>query len=114
MLLLIFPGTSVTNQKISQTIAFLHLSPPLLNPDGSTAITSVSKAELFSQTLPLNSTLEDSGHIPTIHLSSDFTMLGIKIHKDNVLCALSGLNFPKAYGSDGVPFVVLKKNVLPC
>ena len=38
--------------------------PPLLHPDGTAAISSVSKAELFTQTFPDNSTLDDTGLVP--------------------------------------------------
>ncbi|MEJ1857821.1 hypothetical protein, partial [Escherichia coli] len=38
--------------------------PPLSNPDGTTAISSISKAELFAETFAQHSTLDDSGHIP--------------------------------------------------
>ncbi len=34
---------------------------PLCSPDGSTAVTSISKAELFAETFAANSTLDDSG-----------------------------------------------------
>ena len=37
--------------------------PPLLQPDGYTAFSSFSKAELFAQTYVTNSTLDDTGHI---------------------------------------------------
>jgi len=82
--------------------------PPLLSPDGSTAVTSVSKAELFAQTFSANSTLDDSGLIPPTHPLSDFAMPAIKILKNDVFYALSGLNSRKAYGPDGVPPIVLK------
>ena len=35
--------------------------PPLVQPDGTNAISSISKAELFAQTFANNSTLDDSG-----------------------------------------------------
>ena len=38
--------------------------PPLLHPDGTHAISFVSKAELFAQTFADNSTLDESGHVP--------------------------------------------------
>ncbi|MPC38994.1 hypothetical protein E2C01_032513 [Portunus trituberculatus] len=43
--------------------------PPLFNPDGTTAISSLSKAELFSQTFAKNSTLDDSGLVQTLSFS---------------------------------------------
>ncbi|MPC51801.1 hypothetical protein E2C01_045655 [Portunus trituberculatus] len=48
--------------------------PPLFHP----AITSVSKAELFSQTLAKNSTLDDSGLVPPSPPSSDYSISSIK------------------------------------
>ena len=82
--------------------------PPLCSPDGLTAITSVSKAELFAQTFAANSTLDDSGHFPPTYTPSDNFMPIIKILKSEVFFALSGLNPRKAYGPDGVPPIVLK------
>ena len=38
--------------------------PPLVQPDGINAISSIFKAELFAQTFPKNSTLHDSGLVP--------------------------------------------------
>ena len=38
--------------------------PPLFHPDGTTAITSGSKVELFPQTFTNNPTLDDSGLVP--------------------------------------------------
>ncbi|MPC59035.1 hypothetical protein E2C01_053050 [Portunus trituberculatus] len=38
--------------------------PPLFHHAGTTALSSVSKAELFSQTFAKNSTLDDSGLVP--------------------------------------------------
>ncbi len=43
--------------------------PPLIALDGSTAVTSISKAELFAQTFSKNSSLDESGHIPPLILS---------------------------------------------
>ncbi len=76
--------------------------------DGLTAVTSVSKAELFALTFAANSTLDDSGHVPSTHTPSDYFMPLIKIVKNKVFYALSGLNPRKAYVPDGVPPVVLK------
>ncbi|MPC54134.1 hypothetical protein E2C01_048041 [Portunus trituberculatus] len=44
--------------------------PPLFHPDGTTAISSVSKAEVFSQTFANNSTMDDSGLVPPSPLPS--------------------------------------------
>ena len=82
--------------------------PPMSHPDGSTAVSSISKAELFAQTFAENSTLDDSGLIPPSPPPSDFIMPFIKITYNDVFYALSGLDSRKAYGPDGVPPIVLK------
>ena len=82
--------------------------PPLFQPDGTTAISSISKAELFAQTFAKNSTLDDSGLVPPSPPPSDYFMLPIKIFRNDVFHALSGLNPRKAYGPDGVPPIVLR------
>ncbi len=82
--------------------------PPLLNPDGSTAVSSIFKAELFSQTFCNNSTLDDSGHISPTHPPSDSFMPVIRILSNNVFYPLSGVNSQKAYGPNGLPPIVLK------
>ena len=82
--------------------------PPLSQPDGNFAVSSISKAELFSQTFAVNSTLDDSGHIPPSPPPSDSFIPKIKILKSDVIHTLSGLNSRKAYGPDGVPPIVLK------
>lgn len=67
---------------------------PLLNPDGSTAIASISKAELFALTALTffeNYIVDDSGRIPSTHHPCDFTVADIKILND-VSFALSELN----------------------
>ncbi|MPC24675.1 hypothetical protein E2C01_017762 [Portunus trituberculatus] len=53
--------------------------PPLFHPDGTTAISFVSKAELSSQTFAKNSTLDDSGLVPPSPPPSDYFMSSIKI-----------------------------------
>ncbi len=53
-------------KNISNSVTFSSF-PPLLNPDGSTAVTSTCKAELFAHTFSANSPLDDSGHIPPIY-----------------------------------------------
>ena len=55
---------------ISNNFTFLSF-PPLLQPYGSTAVSSFSKAELFAQTFSTNSTLDDTGHIPPTPPHSD-------------------------------------------
>ena len=91
--------------------------PPLFQPDGSTSVTSISKAELFAQTFANNSTLDDSGLIPPSPPPSDYFMPNIKILRNDVLHTLSGLNLRKANGPDGVPPIVLKNcasELTPC
>ena len=82
--------------------------PPMLHPDGSTAVSSTSKAELFAQTFAKNSTLADEGLVPPSPPPSDYIMPVIKILRNDVFFALSGLDPRKAYGPDGVPPIVLK------
>ena len=82
--------------------------PPLHNSDGTTAVSSVSKAEIFAQTFALNSTLDDSGHIPPSYRTSDSILPTIKILNNDVFHALSGLDPRKAYGPDGIPPIILK------
>ncbi len=94
-------------KNISSNIT-LSSFPSLLNPDGSTAVSSISKAKLFSQTFSNNSTLDDSGHIPPTYSPSDSFMPVIKILSNELFYALSGLNPQKAYGPDGVHPIVLK------
>lgn len=53
-------------QKIFSRILLLHPSLPFFIPDGTTSVTSISKAELFAQTFSKNSDVDDSGHIPPI------------------------------------------------
>ena len=87
---------------------FTSSFPPLLQPDGSTAVSSFSKAKPLAQTFGTNSILDDNGHIPPTPPSSDYFIPKIKIIHYDVFHALSGLNSPNAYGLDGVPSVVLK------
>ena len=81
---------------------------PLVQPDGTIAISSISKAELFTQTFDKNSTLNDSGLVPPSPPPSDYFMLPIKILRNDVFHALAGLNLHKAYGLHGVPLIVLQ------
>ena len=82
--------------------------PPMCLPDGTTAISSVSKAELFAHAFSTNSTLDDSGHVPPSPPPSDYVLPSIKILRNDVFHALSGLDPRKAYGPDGIPPIVLK------
>ena len=91
--------------------------PPLFQPDGNTSVTSISKAELFANTFARNSTLDDSGLVPPSPPPSDYIMPDIKILRNDVFHALSGLNLRKANGPDGVPPIVLKNcasELTPC
>ena len=82
--------------------------PPLFRSDGSIAVSSTDKAELFVETFSSNSTLDDSGALPPSPPPSDSVMSIIKIFSKDVFSALVGLNSNKAYGPDGIPPVVLK------
>ena len=86
---------------------FTYSSFPLLvQPGGTNAISSKSKAEHFAQTFAGNSTLADSGLVPPSSPLSDYFMLPIKILRNDVFHALASLNPRKAYGPDGVPPIV--------
>ncbi|MPC44130.1 hypothetical protein E2C01_037794 [Portunus trituberculatus] len=57
---------------------FTSLSfPPLFHPDGTTAISSVSNAELLCQTFAINSTLDVSGLVTPSPPPSDYFMSSI-------------------------------------
>src|ERR1044072_3810162 len=91
--------------------------PPLVSSDGSPAALPSSKAELFAQTFAFNSTLDDSGAVPTPSTPSNSFMPKIVISSKDVTSALSELNTKKAYGPDGIPPVVLKtcaSELAPC
>ena len=91
--------------------------PPLIFPDGSHAVLSSTKAELFAETFASNSNLDDSGAIPPTFPASDSFMPNIKVSYNDVFSALSELNTQKAYGPDGIPPVVLRNCVsalAPC
>ena len=81
---------------------------PLLQPDGSTAVSSFSKAELFAQTFATNSSLDDTGRIFPTPPPSDYFIPKIKILHYDVFHALSGLDSRKNYGSNGILPIVLK------
>ncbi|MPC63099.1 hypothetical protein E2C01_057193 [Portunus trituberculatus] len=83
--------------------------PSLFNSDGTTAVSSVSKAELYSETCANNSTLDDSGLVTPSTSPSDYFMLTIKVLCNDVFHALTGLNHQNAYEPDGgVPSIVLQ------
>ena len=91
--------------------------PPLQLPDGSTAPTSSSKAEVFVQTFASNSTLDDSDATPPILPPSNFSIPEIIITYSDVVSALTELDSQKAYGPDGIPPLVLKscaRQLAPC
>ena len=95
------------DKTISNIFSFTSF-PPLLHPDGTPAVSSVSKAELFAQTLADNSTLDDSGTVPPSSPHFNYFMSNINILRNDVSRALADLNPRKAYGPDGVPSIVLK------
>ena len=66
--------------------------------------------KLYSSLKPLlkNSTLEDSGLVPPSPPPSDYFMLSIRILRNDVFHALTGLNPRKAYGLEGVPSIALR------
>ncbi len=82
--------------------------PPLLNRDGTSTVTSISKAELFAETFSANSFLDNLGHILPTHPHSDSTLPVMRILNNDVFSALSGLNPQKVCGPVGVPPYVLK------
>ena len=87
--------------------------PPMFQPDGSTAVSSVSKAELFAHTFANNSTLDDTGHVPPSPPPSDFFMPNIKILRNDVVHALSGLDSGKP--TDRMESLLLfSRTVLQC
>src|ERR1700755_643843 len=91
--------------------------PPLVSSDGTTAILHSSKAELFAQTFASNSTLDDSGAVPSPSTPSNSFIPKIVISSKEVTSALSELNTKKSYGPDGIPPMVLKtcaSELAPC
>ena len=93
---------------------FTYSSFPLLvQPGGTNAISSKSKAEHFAQTFAGNSTLDDSGLVPPSSPLSDYFMLPIKILRNDVFHAFASLNPRKAYGPDGISLLFFK-TVPPC
>ena len=74
-------------KNISNNFTFSSF-PPLVQPDGTNAILSISKAELLAQTFANNPTLDDSGLVPPSPPPSDYFMLPIKILRNDVFHAL--------------------------
>ncbi|MPC17220.1 hypothetical protein E2C01_010069 [Portunus trituberculatus] len=98
---------------------FWHLDRNIPNnftssfPDGTTAISSISKAELFSQFF-VNTPPWMIEFVPPSPPPSDYFMPSIKVLHNDVFHALTGLNPRKAYGPDGVPLIVLKNCFCVC
>ncbi|MPC50185.1 hypothetical protein E2C01_044007 [Portunus trituberculatus] len=78
-------------QNISNNFTSSSFSP-LFHPDGTTAISSVFKAELFSQTFANNSILDDYVLVPPSSPPSDYFMSLIKVFHNNVFHTLTGLH----------------------
>jgi len=70
-------------KNISNNFSF-SCSTPLFNSDDTTAVSFISKAELFAQSFAENSTLDDSGLIPPSSPPSDYIMPDIKILRNDV------------------------------
>ena len=90
----------MNNTKFAKVISDNFTSssfPPLVQPDGTNAISSISKAELFAQTFAKKSTLDDSGLVPPSPPPFDYFMLAIKILSNDVFLALAGFFPQKAY-----------------
>src|SRR6201990_2957004 len=71
--------------------------PPLVSSDGPTAVLPSSKAELFAQTFASNSTLDDSGAVPSPSTPSNSFMPKIVISSKDVISASLTLR-RRAYG----------------
>ncbi len=87
---------------------FTSYFPLLLNPDGTTAVTCISKTEQIVHTFSANFALDDTGHIPHTRPHSDSALPVIRILNNDVFYALSSLDPQKAYGLDGVPPIALQ------
>ena len=100
------PPLSIDNVKTLLILAsqsFWHLAknlsnnftssafPPLLLPGGTTAVSSVSKAKLFSQTFSKKSTLEDSEHIPPDPPPSDYYTLFLLLISSIMMFSMASL-----------------------
>ena len=89
------------------TISLLHPSLPYFT-QMAPLLSSISKAELCTLTLADNSTLDDYKLVPPFPPHTDYFIPNIQILFNDASHALTGLNPWKAYGSDGVPPIVLK------
>lgn len=76
--------------------------------DPPNGITTILKAEIFSQTFAKNCTLHYSGLIPSSLPLSRYFMFSIKIFRNDVFHTQAGLNPRMANGPHGVPRTVLK------
>ncbi|KAL7647827.1 UNVERIFIED_CONTAM: hypothetical protein RMT77_001436 [Armadillidium vulgare] len=91
--------------------------PPLVSSDGTTAILTSTKDELFAHTFASNSNLDDSGAIPPPSTSSNSFMPNSVISSKDIISALSELNAKMGNGPDGIPPEVLKtcaSEIAPC
>ena len=103
--LILTSNSSAYSVKLSSPLGFsnhslISISCPIApvppqDLDGTPAIFSVFKAELFTQTFADNSTLDDSGLVPPPP-HSDYFMLDNQILRNDVSHALAGLNPQKA------------------
>ena len=84
------------------------------HPDGSTAVSSISKAELIAQTFVQNLTLDDLWLIPPSPPPSDYIMPFINITYNDVFHAHSDLDSRKAYSPDGVSPIVFENCFSSC
>ena len=76
-------ANNISNDSTSSS--FSHL----IQLDGSIAVSSFSKAELFVQTFTKNSNMDDTGHIPPTSSPSDYFIFKIKILHYDVFNAIS-------------------------
>ena len=74
--------------------------PPILQPDGSTAVSSFSKAKLFAKAFATNSILNHIEDMSPTPPPVDYFIFKIKILHYDVFHALSDLDSRKAYGPD--------------
>lgn len=65
----------------------------MTNDCGRTAVTSVAKAELFSENLLKNSTMDNSVDIPPTHSPPDFTMFNSESGKGTTKLSPVGPQF---------------------
>ena len=109
---------SITSQKLGslefQQIASSVLSKgesaisPLFN--GLEVLSSASdKAQWFAENFSKNSYLDDSGiSLPVFPFKTNLKLCNISVTPKMVKKVIMNLDLPKAFGSDGIPVVVLK------